>query len=173
MATFTTIIRKFEQKGEKSGWTYIDIPADVAAELKPGNKKSFQVKGHLDNQPINGVSLLPMGDGNFIMALNATMRKAIRKNEGAMLKVQLEVDNAEFVYPEEIIACLEDEPAALAFFNKLPGSHRKWYIKWIESARTEPTRAKRIAQMVHACAESEHLRDMMRNLQKAKGQERL
>lgn len=46
MATvqFTTTIHKFDKQGEKTGWTYFEIPADLAQKLKPGNKKSFRVK---------------------------------------------------------------------------------------------------------------------------------
>ena len=35
MIQFTTTIHKFGVKGEKTGWTYIEIPADLAQQLKP------------------------------------------------------------------------------------------------------------------------------------------
>lgn len=41
---FIATIHRFESKGEKTGWTYIEIPVDIAQQLKPGNKKSFRVK---------------------------------------------------------------------------------------------------------------------------------
>ena len=75
MIQFTTTIHKFEKQGEKTGWTYIEIPADIAQQIKPGNKKSFRVKGKLDNYKIAGVSLLPMGGGSFIMAINGCHAK--------------------------------------------------------------------------------------------------
>jgi hypothetical protein len=75
MISFTTTILKFGQQGEKTGWTYILIPAELAGQLKPGHKKSFRVKGRLDQYPIKGVALLPMGEGDFIMALNAAHAK--------------------------------------------------------------------------------------------------
>ena len=68
MITFITTIQKFEKQGEKTGWTYIEIPEAIATQLLPDNKKSFRVKGKLDNFEINGVALLPMGLGNFILA---------------------------------------------------------------------------------------------------------
>lgn len=37
MVTYTTTIHKFDKNGDKTGWTYIEVPADVAQELKPGN----------------------------------------------------------------------------------------------------------------------------------------
>jgi hypothetical protein len=45
MIKFTATLLKFDKQGEKTGWTYIEIPADLAQKLKPGNKKIFRVKG--------------------------------------------------------------------------------------------------------------------------------
>jgi uncharacterized protein YdeI (YjbR/CyaY-like superfamily) len=94
------------------------------------------------------VSLLPMGGGDFILPLNATMRKAITKPLGATVQVKLSVDNSEITICPELVECLRDEPKAWAYFQNLPPSHQKYYSKWIESAKTEPTKAKRIATAV-------------------------
>jgi hypothetical protein len=151
MVKYSTTILRFEKMGEKTGWTYIVVPADIAEELKPGHKQSFRVKGKLDNFKIAAVALLPMGDGSFIMALNADIRKGIAKKVGAKLDVQLTVDNnPDPVSSPEFIECLKDEPAAFEYFNSLPKGHRNYFMKWIESAKTEPTKAKRIAQAVTA-----------------------
>ncbi len=45
MLKFTTTIKKFDKQGEKTGWTYIEIPAAIAQQLNPENRKSFRVKG--------------------------------------------------------------------------------------------------------------------------------
>ena len=168
MVRFTTTIHKFEKQGEKTGWTYIEVPADIAQKLKPENKKEFKVKGKLDNFSIERVSLLPMGGGAFIMAINAGMRKGIGKRHGAMLKVQLDADDSPFVFDLEFIACLNDEPAAKKFFQTLPGSHQRYFSKWIESAKTEPTKTKRIANAVNALSKDMGYNEMMRNLKKDK-----
>src|SRR5665811_793867 len=92
MVEFTTTILQFADQGEKTGWTYIEIPANIAQQMKPGNKKSFRVKGMLDGFAVAGMALMPMGEGNFIMVLKAEVRKGIRKRAGAMLQVRLEFD---------------------------------------------------------------------------------
>jgi len=151
MVEFNTIILKFGDQGEKTGWRYIDIPADIAQQLKPGNKKSFRVKGMLDGFAFAGIALMPMGDGNFIMALKADIRKAIHKREGAMLQVRLEVDNDYKVeMPVDLMECFDADPEAFAFFNSLIRSHRDYFIKWIDSAKTETTRIKRIVNTANA-----------------------
>ncbi len=76
--------------GEKTGWTYIEIPPDVAQQLKPGNKKSFRVRGMLDGFAVEGLALMSIGEGKFIMAVKADIRKAIHKHDGAMLHVKIE-----------------------------------------------------------------------------------
>lgn len=165
MIQFTTNILQFDEQGEKTGWTYIKITSAIAQKLKPNNKKSFRVKGTLDDYPIESVALLPMGEGDFIMAVNATMRKGIKKRKGATLKVQLEIDEKPILPSADLMECLQDEPAALANFNKLPGSHQKYYTRWIESAKTEPTKAKRIAQAVNALSRSMNFGEAIRAMQ--------
>lgn len=57
MVEFAASIEKFGVQGEKTGWTYVNVPAAVAQQLMPGNKKSFRVKAWLDNYVFNGISL--------------------------------------------------------------------------------------------------------------------
>ena len=150
MIQFDAIIKKFDVKGEKTGWSYIEIPEKIALQIKTGNKKSFRVKGKLDNYKIEKTSTLPMGGGNFIIPINAIIRKAIGKRKGAVIKVSLAADDRPLEINKMFIECLADEPAALDFFNSLAGSHRNYFSKWIDSAKTEETKTTRIARAVIA-----------------------
>lgn len=163
MIRFTTTIQQFGQQGEKTGWSYIEIPVDLAKKLKPGNKKSFRVKGKLDQYSIKGIALLPMGGGRFIMALNKSMRKGIAKGKGAMLKVLLEEDLKKYQLNKEFLECLDDEPEAAKFFKTLPQSHQNYFSKWIESAKTESTKTKRIAMAVSALTKHYGYSEMLRS----------
>ncbi len=147
---FTAPVLKFNEQGEKTGWTYFVIPAELAQQLKPGSKKSFRVKGKLDSYAIKQVALLPMGEGDFIMPLNAAMRKATGKRKGATLSVQLQADDSPLELSPDLMACLQDEPKALEFFRKLGKSEQNYFSKWIESAKTPETKAKRIGMSLNA-----------------------
>ena len=103
MVTFKAVLQKFGKKGEKTGWTYIDIPEKIARKLKPNCKKSFRVKGKIDEHCIKEIALTPMGDGNFILAVNASIRKAIKKIEGAFVKVNMEEDTEELLSDAELL----------------------------------------------------------------------
>jgi hypothetical protein len=162
MKRFEAIIQKFGQQGEKTGWTYITVPAAIAETLNSGTKTSFRVKGKIDILPISKVSLLPMGGGDFIIPLNADMRRVIKKPMGAKIVVELAFDKTDVEPPPALIESLNDEPKALAFFKTLTGSHQKYFIKWILSAKTETTQVKRIAEMVNALAKKQGYPEMLR-----------
>jgi hypothetical protein len=168
MISFTATMQKFEKQGEKTGWTYIEIPVDIAQELKPGNKKEFKVKGKIDSHTIKRVSLMPMGAGRFIMPVNSSMRKAIGKRHGAMVKLQLTEDKSEFVFNKDFLECLADEPVAEKFFKTLPGSHQRYFSKWIDEAKTEQTKIKRIALAVNALSKESDYGKMLREAKKDK-----
>ena len=148
MIDFTTTLLQFAKQGEKTGWTYILIRADLAEELRPGSRQGFHVKGKLDEHKISAVALIPMGDGSFIIPFNADLRKATGKKKGAMIRVRIQEDKKGYELNKEFVECLADEPAALGFFNSLTPGHRKYFSKWIDSAKTVETRARRIAQAV-------------------------
>ncbi len=168
MIELTGILIQFAEKGEKTGWTYLDVPAAIAHEIKPNNKLSFRVKGFLDGLAINGMALVPMGEGNFILPVKAALRKAIRKEKGAMVKMQLEVDlDFKIEMPNDLAECFADEPEALQKFSKLPKSHQHYYFKWINEAKTEVTRTKRIAATLNAACKGLSYGEMMREMKTA------
>jgi sugar phosphate isomerase/epimerase len=163
MVRFEATIRNFGKQGEKTGWTYIELSEAVVLKLDPGTKQIFQVKGKLDDLEITKVSVMPMGDGKFILPLNADMRRKLRKMKGDSIAVALAVDKQPYQLAEDLVACLEDEPAAMVFFKTLPGSHQRYFSKWIESAKTEPTRVKRITMAVNALSRGLGHAEMIRS----------
>ncbi len=170
MIHFTSVIKRFDKQGEKTGWTYIVVSEKAANGLNPGVKTSFRVKGRLDNHAIEKIALLPMGDGSFIMPLNAATRKGIRKQKDAVLEVWLELDREAIRINDDFLDCLLDEPAALKNFQGLAKGHQNYFSKWIESAKTEPTKAKRIAMAVNALAKGWGYPEMIRAAKKDKQQ---
>lgn len=148
MPVFTTTLLKFGDKGEKTGWTYIHIPLDVTDAIRPGQKTSFRVKGALDGLTLSQVAVLPMGDGAFIIPVNADMRRAIRKEAGASVRVALEADESPMPLSADLLACLDDAPDALAYFQQLSLGHQRYFSQWIDEAKTMETRTKRLTQAV-------------------------
>jgi hypothetical protein len=162
MIAFTATIQRFDKKGEKTGWSYIEISVAQAQKLKPGTRTSFRVKGKLDQFAIKQVALIPMGDGKFIIPFNATMRKGTGKKHGDKVKVVLEADESKFKLNADFMACLKDDPVANAYFKSLPVGHQRYFSKWIDSAKTTPTKTKRIVMAVNALARKMGFPEMIR-----------
>ena len=162
MIQFTTTILQFDKKGEKTGWSYIEISASQAEKLNPGCKVSFRVKGKIDNYSFERTSLLPMGDGSFILPINGTIRKAIQKQKGSKVQVTMQMDKRERTISKDLMDCLKDDYEALSFFTSLPKSHQNYISNWIESAKTDITKANRIALAVNALAKQWDFGKMLR-----------
>jgi len=161
MLHIVTSIERFDKKGEKTGWHFIEISAAKAKKLKD-SKVSFRVKGTIDALTIQKTALIPMGNGDFILPLNATLRKAIGKKHGDKITINLELDERKLILSPDLIRCLKEDPAALQFFKSLPPSHQQYYSKWIESAKTAATKAKRIVMSMEGFGKKQGYGEMMR-----------
>lgn len=164
MITFEAEIERFTKMGEKTGWSYITIPMEIARQIKPDCRKSFRIKGFIDNLSVSGLSFLPIGEGDFILALNATLRKQLKKEEGAKLHLQIEEDKTfKIEMPEDLELCLIEERHCLENFLNLPKSHQNYYINWLNTAKSEPTRIKRLTQIIIAMDKKQNFSEMMRS----------
>lgn len=150
MLTFKGTLERFAEKGEKTGWTYIHISSQDANLLNPGTRKSYRVKGKLDAVIIKQQSILPMGDGDFILPVKEELRKKLKKPLGETIVVQLEVDYSAISLDEELLLCLQDVPEAYQKFVAMPLSHQRYYSNHVSNAKTDTTRAKRIANIIES-----------------------
>jgi Bacteriocin-protection, YdeI or OmpD-Associated/Domain of unknown function (DUF1905) len=139
-------ILKIEKFPGKGGWTYVLIEnIDMSNRTKFG---WLQVRGILDETPVEQIKLAPLRKGQLMLVLNAKLRKILKKEEGQNLKVLLFNDNSTLLIPEEILKCVEDYPNALTFFNSMNVSNQQFYIKWINEAINIDTKVERINKMI-------------------------
>ncbi|TCD12080.1 DUF1905 domain-containing protein [Pedobacter frigidisoli] len=166
MIHFKAEIERFEQMGEKTGWSYVFIPAALASEIKPDCKKSFRVKGKIDHIEVEGMATMPMGEGDFILALKTEVRKRLKKEAGASLELFLEEDkDFKVEMPEDLEICLSEEEHLMRNFLEQAKSHQNYYINWINQAKTETTRTKRIVMTITAMDKKQDFGAMIRESQ--------
>jgi hypothetical protein len=92
-------------------------------------------------------SVARMG-GEFLVGLPKAVREAAGAQAGDTVPVTLALDAAprEVDVPEALAAALASDPDARAKFDALSYTHRKEYARWVEEAKREETRARRVEQ---------------------------
>lgn len=82
------------------------------------------------------------------------IKQAVALNEsGAKVERKAPSEKKELVVPEILTAALEQHAVASEHFNNFPYSKKKDYIDWINEAKTEATREKRLATTIEQLAE--------------------
>jgi len=140
----TYLLEKIPGKG---GWTFARIP-----EIPPDKHAHFgwvRVRGSIDGVEISKYHLMPMGDGHLFLPVKAEIRKKIKKQEGDYVHVILYADNDLYEVPEELLLCLNEEPAALRFFESLPTTEQQAYIEWVCKAKNDTQKTERLAECVN------------------------
>ena len=146
-----------ERMGPGGAWTCIRIPFDVEATF--GSKARVSVKGTINGFAFR-TSIFPDGDGTHFMMVNKAMQQGSRVKPGDAAQIVLEKDKAPrtLEVPKDLKDALATTPEAEARFDKMPFSHKKEYVEWIESAKRDETRARRIEKALLMIAASKRLK---------------
>jgi Bacteriocin-protection, YdeI or OmpD-Associated/Domain of unknown function (DUF1905) len=86
--------------------------------------------------------------GEFLVGLNREVREGAGVQAGDTVTLTLRLDTAprEVEVPEALARALDADPAVRAAFDKLAFTHRKEFARWIDEAKREETRDRRVAQ---------------------------
>jgi hypothetical protein len=151
--TKTSRTQKFkaELQSAGGGGVFVCVPFDVQEVF--GTRARVPVKATIDGEPYCG-SLAPMGGGHMMGVLKA-IREKIGKQVGDTVHIVLEQDTEERTVevPADLQKALNKNKTAKTFFEKLAYTHRKEYVKWIEEAKKEETRARRIEKTIEMLEE--------------------
>jgi uncharacterized protein YdeI (YjbR/CyaY-like superfamily) len=82
------------------------------------------------------------------------VKQAVKLNEsGAKVERKAPTKDKTLVVPEVLTAALEQNPQASEHFNAFPYSKKKDYIVWINEAKSDATRDKRLATAIEWLSE--------------------
>jgi hypothetical protein len=136
-----------EAAGQRGGSASIKVPADAATTF--GSRSVTSIRGVINGFTFRS-SIFPTGEGDFYLVLNREVRAGARVQVGDRIQVTLEKDlePRTLDVPEDFQQALDANPEALAAFARLSYTHQKEYIQWMESAKREATRQRRVASAV-------------------------
>jgi hypothetical protein len=92
-------------------------------------------------------SVARMG-GEFLVGLNKKVRTGAGVQAGDTVSLELKLDSEPRTVevPAALAEALDADPEAKATFEGLAFTHRKEFARWIEEAKREETRARRVTQ---------------------------
>ena len=130
----------------------IVLDADQVAAVGEG-KRRFPVAATINGYTWR-TTVAVMG-GESLLGLSKAVRAAAGVQAGDTVEVVLAYDDAprEVEVPPALAAALEADPQAQAAYEALAYSHRKEYARWIDEAKREETRERRVAQALEMLRE--------------------
>ena len=133
------------------GGAFVEVPFDV--ERIFGSKRP-KVKARIEGVPYRG-TLVRMGSECHLLLILKSIREQVGKTFGDEVKVSVELDVEERVVtiPLELKRAFKSDKDAKAAFEKLSYTHQREYITWINEAKKDETRHRRVLQTLEKLKE--------------------
>lgn len=126
--------------------TGFEIPEAFVEELGGGKKPKVSVT-------VNGFtyrsSIARMG-GQYLLGVSKERREAAGVAGGDVLEIDIELDAAPRVIdvPLALAESFAENSKAKAFWDSMSYSNQRWHAEQIEGAKTDETRARRVAKSI-------------------------
>ncbi|MBM2623174.1 DUF1905 domain-containing protein [Actinoplanes sp. LDG1-06] len=124
--------------------TGFQVPDEIVTGLGGGGRPKVTVV-------VNGFTfrstIAKMG-GSYWLGVSAERREAgnVSGGETYDVEVELDVEKREIEVPDDLRAALDAEPAARDFWATLSFSNQRYHVDQLTGAKTEETRARRLAK---------------------------
>ena len=145
--SFDSIVQKEEN------FIFIRIPFSPRALW--GKKPRYSVVGTINSISVHG-TLGALGEDYFLrLSAGWLQHSGIELGENVTVHLSFESPQ-EYKINSDIAKALSENKKAKLFFDELSAIKKKNFIRWIENAKREETRAKRINEMIKLLEEAEH-----------------
>ncbi len=144
--TFTAVIQN-----AGGGGAFVEVPFDVKEAF--GSKRP-RVKAVIEGIQYRGI-LSRMGTERHLLVILKEIRETVGKTFGDEVKITVELDEEPLVIevPDDLQKAFKAEKEAKAFFDKLSYTHQREYVMWINEAKREETRQRRILKAIELLKE--------------------
>jgi Bacteriocin-protection, YdeI or OmpD-Associated/Domain of unknown function (DUF1905) len=121
----------------------VEVPLDVRALF---GQARAPVKATVNGHAFR--STIAVYGGKYYLGFNRDVRAAAGVEVGDVVTIDLErdADKRTVEVPRDLEAALD--PATRATFDDLSFTHRREYVRWIEEAKREDTRRRRVAKAI-------------------------
>ena len=132
------------ERGHPDHPRYAVLPDDVVEAF--GLTKTTTVIGTMAGVAINRQAVKPVRGGGWFVDVTAPVCKKAKIDTGDVIDIELEVVGEEL--PPDLAAAIAADEHAQAWWDSASPSKRRQAVNSVEKAKTDATRAKRIAEHV-------------------------
>ena len=138
---FNTVV-----KSEGKTAAGIAVPPEIVEAL--GSGRNPKVKVSVNGYAFRGT--VQVSNGRFMLSFSSDKREASGVKGGDPVEVTLELDTEPRTVevPEDLSAALSAKAGAMEAFEALAYSRRKEFVRQVNEAKAQETRARRIAGIV-------------------------
>lgn len=128
---------------------FVDVPGMVTDTLLPfAERGRIRVTGRLNGAEFNA-TLMPVKPGGHILHVPGGLRAATGVKVGDTVTVDVQaLDAQQVIPPRDLAAALSGTGGAAEKWDLLSPTHRRELTRFLEDARTQATRIRRIGQIV-------------------------
>jgi len=93
--------------------------------------------------------------GEFLLGFTRAVRQEAGVEAGDTVEVELDLDTAprDVEVPAALAAALAADPTVQAVFDALAYTHRKEYARWVQEAKRDETRQRRVTKALQMISE--------------------
>ena len=139
----------------QKGWLFLYVPD----ELLGGVRRRVWLKGTLNGKPF-AATANPWKNGTHVVTVNRQMRGSLGIDGPIEVELRAEVlDEAilDVEIPGDLLEAIGSDTAASETFGRLPPSHQKEFVFYLDEAKRSATRAARIRRSVAVLRKGRHL----------------
>lgn len=152
---YTAVI--IQHEGMDAG--FVEFPFDVQELF--GKKGKLKVRAVFDGKVLYRGSLFNMGHKCHVLGMTKDIRKQLNKTFGDQVQVEIEEDleKRKVAVPEDVALLLDTNRKAKEYYEGLSFTDRKEYMNWIESAKKQEAREKRLMLFIEKTGNGKKLHD--------------
>ncbi len=141
--------RAMLEKGQ--GWLCLYLPKSAGRKI--GTRGKVPVVGTINGVPIR-TSVFPTSRGQHMMLVNKQMQKTSGVMAGDCVSLVLAIDDTPRIMevPLDLERTLKSSRPLWEAFDRMSYSHKREWVDWINSAKKQETRARRIAKVFEKLA---------------------
>ncbi len=148
---FTSVLHKTTRGGYG-----VEFPYDVKKEFGTGGM--VKVKAKIGGVDYRG-SLTPMGGQNHMLIVLKEIREKLGLTNGDKINIELSQDTEPrvVIIPDDLKRLFQKNKTAKDIFDGMSYTHRKEYVNWINDAKKDETRQRRLLKTLEMLLEKKHL----------------